>query len=782
MVRSKILRDFLNRYGSGNTVAALQCLLSDPEVDFDGVAQGDPQCQALLNYADSLAFSKVQGAHHAGRYLAGLLQPDSVAFSFDLSLMEIRGRQEVWDHFHQRSPDPSDSPAVRAIRQWTQIETGQISLEEADPESSLHELAPLDRRLLTLQMQFSGSYRGFWQRHRALYEALGSPDRSHAMFLRAPSPAVKDRMLPEVQPETPGLPVIFMEGFDWDWANRLALWAKRPAWFLFRDVYTLGHCLCNPAIVEALDDPLHGLLVLDRYPVEPLTAQALIPTRPRPLVPIVFWDHPAYLDRVPLILEALDQTFASLAESGGKESQAANWLYRLGLEAQLGLKAHRLGLSRYPYLLMEKTLDAWNNPHKGSLPQDVGLGPATPDLMGALLAGLKPMAGRRRPARNRRLRLAHVTAQLVDGSHAPSRLMRTLMRNHNPSIFDLSLLITEAFVLRPGEYPVRLGHSGPSAERARRTLRIFREAGVEVTVADPGADLRETARFVAGRLSREEIDVAVFHGPDFMHHAVAALSDVPLKVLFEHGSLPSRPGFDIAISSAESEDSVDRLKPSFAAMGTELVRNPHVVDARESWEQDPYPLSVFGLPDDAQVLTTISNHLEHRLSESMCHSIVEILRRCPKAYYAPMGPVRPDSRVARFFEGTEVGSRVRFLGTAACPSQCARSMHVYLNEFPFGSGIALLDALAAGCPIVSMHDENGPAQAKYAAIYYGLDRVIKTLDPADYVNLACSLLNNPEMQREWRQAALQCYERHADVKGYVRRFEEIVFGGITRLE
>jgi len=513
-----------------------------------------------------------------------------------------------------------------------------------------------------------------------------------------------------------------------------------------------------------------------------LGAQPHAQFQQRPLRPIVFWDQQPYLDRVPLILEAFEKILQEPEEKRGTESLAANWLYYLGRSAQLALHAHRLGVSRYPYLQARNTLEVWNDPHKGPLPQGAAPGPAAPDFMGSLLAALPPAPTRRCPARQRRLRLAHITTQIVDGSHAPSRLMRTLMRNHDRDRFDLSLLVTEGFVLRPNEYPVRAGHSAPSTERAPKTLRAFREAGVQVAVADAGVDFRDTAQALAKKISEEEIDAAVFHGPDFIHHAIAARCDVPLRVLFEHGSLPGHPGFDIAVASAESAEGVKRLKPRFAAMGTELVRNPHVVDARESWEPDPYPSTVFGLPEDALILTTISNHLEHRLSEAMCLAIVEILRRCPNAYYAPMGPVRKDSRVARFFAGTDVGSRVKFLGTTACPSQCTRSMHVYLNEFPFGGGIALLDALGAGCPIVSMHDENGPAQAKYVGIYYGMDRVVTTLNPADYVNLACALLTDPEMHREWRQAAIRRYEQHADVSSYVRRFEEIVLRGLARMK
>jgi hypothetical protein len=779
MIRPEILQDFFHRYNLGNTAAALRCVLNDPAVAFDAIAAGDPQRQAMLNYVDALAFSNIQGAHHAGTFLSRIWQENSPALSFDLSLMETRGRPGVQEHFLRCEAAQDDTSFFGAIRYWVEIELERRALVEQELLQTLAGMALVNRRLLALQVRFSSAYRSFWRQHQSLFEALGAPDRSHAALLRSADPAAWEQMNRECRQIGAGLLVIFMEGFDWDWAAMLKPLIGRPAWFVFRDVLTLGHCLFVPAIMAALHDPAHGLLVLDRYVQEQLGVQPHAQLRQRPLRPILFWDQRPYRDRVPLFLEALESSLAEPEELRGKESLAANWLYHLGRSAQLALHAHRLGVSRYPYLQARNTLEIWNDPHKGRLPQGVALGPAAPDFLGSLLAEIPPAPPRRRPARQRRLRLAHITAQVVDGSHAPSRLMRTLIRNHDRDRFDLSVLVTEGFVLRPDEYPVRAGHSAPSTERAPKTLRAFQEDGIQVSVSDPGVDFRETAQAIARMISEQEIDAAVFHGPDFIHHAIAARCDVPVRILFEHGSLPDHPGFDIAVASAESAEGVERLKPRFAAMGTELVRNPHVVDARESWEPDPYPTRVFGLPEDALILTTISNHLEHRLSDAMCLAIVEILRRCPNAYYAPMGPVRKDSRVARFFAGTDVASRVKFLGTTACPSQCARSMHVYLNEFPFGGGIALLDALAAGCPIVSMHDENGPAQAKYVAVYYGMDRVVTTLNPADYVNLACALLTDPEMHREWCQAAIRRYEQHADVRGYVRRFEEIVLRGLA---
>ena len=45
---------------------------------------------------------------------------------------------------------------------------------------------------------------------------------------------------------------------------------------------------------------------------------------------------------------------------------------------------------------------------------------------------------------------------------------------------------------------------------------------------------------------------------------------------------------------------------------------------------------------------------------------------------------------------------------------------------------------------------------------------------ADYVELACRLLTDAEMYQEWSEHTKRQYEKHADVKAYVKSFEAIV--------
>ena len=779
MHKTDVVRSFLGRYNVGNTVGALREILGDPTIAFDSIPSEQKEARFVLGFADALAFGTRMDALLTGRCLHGLCPQIGAALPFDITLLELCLMENTKDYLRQVEAFAQGGSLNQAVRLWLEIDLEHKRVETADVEKALDDLPLVQKRLLGLQLAFSSAWQDFWQERRGLFEALGRPEHSHAPLQRICPPDRWACIQGEVQSLGEGLPLIFCESFEGDWEGLIAPLSGRPALFLFADASRLGHALLQPAIRRALLEPGHALFVLDRYPADQIAAQPVFEDFKGPFLPVVLWDHPAYEARIPLVLEALGRLLAAPRATLGKETPDANWLYRLGRDVRFAWRSSRLGMTRIHYVINESVHAAWRDPHKGSLPAGAALGPPLPDLLGSILDRVGPLdLARRHPARGRRLRLAHVISQIIDGSHAPSRLLRTLIRNHDRDVFDLHVFVTECFVLRVDEYPVARVHSDPSSQRGPETIRAFQAAGVEVVVDDGVGDYWDTIHNLTRLIAEREIDVAVFHGPDFIHQVVARCSDVPLRVMFEHGSLPGRPGFDIAVASAESEENILQQRPRFEAMGTELVRNAHVVDARELWEQAPYPHSRFGVPEDALMVTTISNQLENHLSEKMCWAIGEILRRCPRAYYVPMGPVPDNSKVVKQLTSLDVGSRVKFLGSVPCPSQVARSMHIYLNEFPFGGGISLLDALAAGCPLVSMYDVAGPPQAKYVGIYYGMDRVVTSNDPADYVDLACRLLSDPAMHAEWREAAIRRYEAHTDVCGYVRRFEEIVRKGL----
>ncbi len=105
-------------------------------------------------------------------------------------------------------------------------------------------------------------------------------------------------------------------------------------------------------------------------------------------------------------------------------------------------------------------------------------------------------------------------------------------------------------------------------------------------------------------------------------------------------------------------------------------------------------------------------------------------------------------------------------------AQWVRSADLYLNEFPFGSGVAILEAMAAHVPVVTLYDHLGPAQSRYGAQYIGEERAVTT--PEEYVALAGKLLESAALRREWSNALRERYLKHADVNAYREAFHTAI--------
>ena len=369
-----------------------------------------------------------------------------------------------------------------------------------------------------------------------------------------------------------------------------------------------------------------------------------------------------------------------------------------------------------------------------------------------------------------KIRLAHIVPQIVDKYHAPSKLLSTLIQNHSYDTFDIQIYCTERLTLKTSEYPVQYDYSESSHSRGKHFIQQMSQANINTAISLSFKTYKEHIHHLLNWLNEQKIHIAVFHGPDVINSHAASSCSCNLRVLFEHGTLPEFPAYDLVVASTPNiKDSYVNLMKKYH---TNVVGRPFAYDVRKLWINPAPNKEDWGVPKDGVVLTTISNHLDHRLTPEMCTAIGKILKDCPKAYYLPIGPINNPKRIRDILSSFKVNDRVCFLGPHECPSHLARSMDVYLNEFPFGSCLGMLDAMASGCPPVTMYDPKGPAQAKYGGEYYSLDRSIKDGNIEAYIELACQLISNKHMYQEWSALALKCYEKHSQETDYTRKLEK----------
>ncbi|GAB6039338.1 glycosyltransferase family 4 protein [Endothiovibrio diazotrophicus] len=692
----------------------------------------------LLPGVSTLAYERIAAIVASGEISAELaagfsLEHSSIRFpELGYWLMERLGRrlepaQRAW--VLERTPPPLRDSTARMLS----ILDGRLRLRAARPE---------------------------------LLPALDDDAPPFLPFSFAPDDSAR-RAAEWVAETTTGIPLLLMELWELDWAEVLAPLEGRPALLLFVERTELMQALQFPAVVEALLDPAHRVLVLEAYPLAQWAARPAGWEGGR-FAPLPLTPCPVMAAHAGLLAEAVAAALEDAASP--VDTPAGDWLYRLGRKIVAARRYRRLGPSRELAIRTTDHQHHWRDSHKGEVPAGRSLGPPAVDRLKRQLDALRPRRSPRRiPAGRERLRLLHVTPQVVDGGHAPSRLLRTVIKHHDHARYEVAVLSTELLVERQGLYPIPRITSAPSSERAGETLAQWGNMGVTAYSLDGRGRFEESAEELADFLAELAVDVAVFHGPDEINLLASRLCEVPLKVFFDHHLLPPYGGFDLILASSEQGA---RGRADFhRSLGERVVANPFVVDVREEWSPAPFTKRDFGVSDGIRIMTTVSNHLEARLTSGVVDAFARILQQVPEAVYLPIGEVRDVPGFKARFAPYGVADRVIPIGFAADPTQYTRAMDLYLNEFPLGSGLALLDAMAAGLPIVTMYDPAGIPQARYGGEYFGVERAVTAGDVEGYVERAVRLLTDPALYREWSQAAVETHARRTDPRAYVARME-----------
>lgn len=754
--------EFMELYESSGIAPALAKILPAPDTSYDSLKSNEPLFPYLVNYVDAAIFGTGQDLFVANKSLYGrMLQDTQPAERHKNFITHLKTEQELL---------AAVIPHKILLAKTAIFNEYSIApASRQDVQNILNGLSQTALKSLDKKIALSQGWIDF-QKTKPQFANICIKTYAHFTPLWFPFKYPLQSSTIEFHPSK--TPLIFLEPVDCDFEILSSLEGK-PAIFAFESRKAFLSMLQFPGALKALKDPTHLIYILDIYPNEQFAIQNTEPFKNQDFQPALFAPRKHVQAALPALTEALKACLVQKNEGLKNDSEAGNWLYQTAKRLLFTIKEERLGLSRAPALMELANQLNWHDVHKGMPPEEKDLGPLPKDLMAIKLSGLSRMLPRR-SKHSQKLRLVHVVPQIVDEGHAPSALLENLIVRHDAERFDVFIFSTERLEFHPDDYPYNFFASASSQVRGPKRLELFQSLGVLTEILNSSPSYEFSAQAVAEFLQRLEADIVVFHGPDAINSMAAQLTDTPLRVLFEHGTPPAYPGFDIAVVS--SHEAVSIYEELYARLNTEIRALPFQIDVKAKWESAPYPKEKWRLPDNSKLMTTISNHLNDRLGNEMCLAIAEILQRVPDAYYTPLGLVNEQKKeyFNKFFQEYGVRDRVIFLGSVDNPSQYARSMYLYLNEFPFGSGLGILDAMAAGCPIVSMYDENGPQQGRYGGHYFGIDRTITSGKRGDYVELACRLLNDPEMYNEWSEHAVRQYEKQADVPGYVKKFESIL--------
>lgn len=378
-----------------------------------------------------------------------------------------------------------------------------------------------------------------------------------------------------------------------------------------------------------------------------------------------------------------------------------------------------------------------------------------------------PRHQRRSPA-DGKLRLAHVTCQLFDTTHSPSRCVDTLLRYADPQ-FDTHLFITESL----GHYTNLVGQLTASPWTRdvgmERVRKIQEQYGIRVVIPTERTSPIAAAAELHRQFAEHAIDVAFFHG------SIATSVD---WLLCHWRAAPWQ--FDRGLGMPLFCPGVDHQFFEYRETMEELAffcREHNIpytfsldlgADVDDVVHAEPVSRTALGLGPDRVVLGTIGNHLPRRMSPQFCSTISQVLRACPQAVYLIIGDGDFNEQRAAFGRDLCGGSapRILFLGARREPDRWTQTFDIYVNEYPEGGGIAVAEAVAAGKPVVCMRvDKTGPALA--GGFFVGKDNLVQPATNDAYAVRLATLIRNPEERVRMGRALRARYERVFDARKLV---------------
>jgi glycosyltransferase involved in cell wall biosynthesis len=754
---------FFEFYRKGNLVQAVQEILPSPDFSYDQLQSSSDLLQPLINFVDASIFGRTAEVKVQNIILCHFLKLNASKLNHAQTLLEHLKYEEQWLSMllGQKAQSEEDQRWLSLFQKMAAWEKGEISqdISEMEVPENIRSLVEFHQKMTLGWQKFN--------KHKPFLSHLEYID------LRPWYPMRYYYPLSSYQYPAEQVPFIFFEPIQEDLSDFLISLQGLPAIFAFTTLSVFFQMLQFPSFVEALIEKHHLVYILELYPHQQFAHQDLSQIKSKELYPLILSPSPFIKDYAPALSKGLKACFSQSPEQYNTDTPEGNWVYEITKRLLSSLQQKRLGRERLPSLHVRQGQMRWYDRHKGLAPTGKNFGPEMYDPMKELLTQLAEKRVPRKRQNKGKLLIAHIVPQIVSGGHAPTRLLENLVLNHDSQKFEVIVVSTECLRELPLEYPYNYYTSPSSEERGAPTLHKFKQLGVKVFLNYSSLNYRSNAEDLSRLLKSFAVDVAVFHGPDIIHTMAAQMVDVPFRVLFEHGSQAAYPGFDLAIVSSDA--AAELYGDLYKKLQTRIIALPFALDIRQGWQTELFSRKTLGLPEQGMIMTTISTKLDARLTDEFCHTIAEILQRVPEACYAPIGDLNHPERIKEIFAHYGVEDRFFPMGHAQGPaSQYARSMQLYLNEFPFGGCLAILDAMAAGCPVVTMYDPQGPQQARYGGHFIGLDRAIKTGKKKDYIELACQLLTNPELYQEWSRHSLKQYEKFADVKGYVKEFEKII--------
>ncbi len=352
-----------------------------------------------------------------------------------------------------------------------------------------------------------------------------------------------------------------------------------------------------------------------------------------------------------------------------------------------------------------------------------------------------------RPRRSGPWRVALVVPNLVDDVVAYTKTTLHLARHLPRGQAELRVFVSENSSQRQRPLFPFGCIGGRSEATGARTLAELAAHGVPVSIAARDVPLVEGAQALARAITATEPDLALFlTGMACPGDWLAARwLPVPVKAAIHIGTSLFLRGLDATLydnpANCAREDGA--WDPAMGARRTWRAG----VDLDELRQTPPLARATLGIPADAVVIGTLSNHLDQRLSPAYLEIIAHLLRDHPEAWFTPIGAGALPEKLP-VFHAAGVAGRVRFIDRQPQPAAALKLLDIYANEFPVGGSTSVMEAMACGVPVAALRWSAAHAECAGAEIA-GPDFAMPGPDLAAYRALLEDWIRHPDR----RQAA-----------------------------
>ena len=363
-----------------------------------------------------------------------------------------------------------------------------------------------------------------------------------------------------------------------------------------------------------------------------------------------------------------------------------------------------------------------------------GLDPARSRQIGEIFEGwaVVPSAVTRGEALHGRLpSVAHVVGSLLPGR--VSFYVRDLCRSLGEAGVRSRVFTTENF----SSWFFSPGPSGGSQ---------VPEFGTEVSPGSVEGDFFERAKRVARAISEAGVDVALYHADlgEQITTQVAALRPAPVQVNVNH---------DVEMDADLFDGAIQLFRDAFEETQFPGRLSRWIPPVSGAYSSSRGDASHGANRADMGAFLTISATFGEGTTcsdEGYLQALVEILRRSPTHLHLLLGS--GDSRRARtYLHARDVLPQVRFLPQPVGEAESLQMIDLYIVSFPNADVRSILDAMAAGKPVIVRgypHD----SRSNRGAELVGLEEMI-ALSAGDFVDRACRMIEDGDYRDALGQAA-----------------------------